>query len=509
MTQNSKAYKSKFEFTISRIKNFMKIFLRSKKGTFGLAILLIFGVISIFAPLLTPYEPTGPRDLDLAGKLAQPAWMRYTPWGRDLTENVEPIKDPGLTSVNIFKEFTYETNSSYTHIQHISSFGYQDPGCMLVTYEKSKGDAPNIALVKFYKKFYYPYDAPPAKFSVSLAVLPKGVEKVPVMIKVFVTKANGTTFEFGIGYRWKEKLLSKTSSDWIIPNPQISSTAPVDLIVERYGSHIDLAETIFDEAGNYTFGVEVLFLDTTKDQVRAEVYIDNIWIKLYGTCFGLLGTNYQGRDIFTQIVYGARISLMVGLLSAVLSVSIGLIIGLISGYMGGIVDEILMRFTDMLLVLPGLPLLIVLTAALGASIYTLIILLGFLGWMGFARVVRSQVLSLKERPFVEAVKAVGGGTGYIIRRHIIPNVMGFVYVSLALSVPSAIVSEAALSWLGYYDPYRMSWGRMLNEVQSSGAYLAWWWIIPPGLCIALISIAFIMLGYALDDILNPKLRERR
>ena len=329
------------------------------------------------------------------------------------------------------------------------------------------------------------------------------------MIKVFVTKANGTTFEFGIGYRWKETRYSKTPVNWIKPDPQISSTAPVDIIIERYGSHIDLAKTIFNEAGNYTFGVEVFFLDTTKEEVRTEVYIDNVWIKLYGTCFGLLGTNYQGRDVFTQIVYGARISLMIGLLSAALSVIIGLIVGLISGYVGGIVDEILMRFTDMLLVLPGLPLLIVLTAALGASMYTLIILLGFLGWMGFARIVRSQVLSLKERPFVEAVKAVGGGTGYIIRRHIIPNVMSFVYVSLALSVPSAIVSEAALSWLGYYDPYRMSWGRMLNEVQSSGAYLAWWWIIPPGLCIALISIAFIMLGYALDDILNPKLRERR
>jgi peptide/nickel transport system permease protein len=151
----------------------------------------------------------------------------------------------------------------------------------------------------------------------------------------------------------------------------------------------------------------------------------------------------------------------------------------------------------------------VLFAVLGASIENLIILNGFLGWMGFAKVVRSQVLSIRERSFIEAAKASGAGRSYIIFRHVLPNVMGLVYVSLALSVPGAIVSEAALSWLGFADPRRMSWGRMLYEMQVHNAVTKWWWVIPPGLCIAAISVAFILLGYALDDVLNPRLRVRR
>jgi len=129
--------------------------------------------------------------------------------------------------------------------------------------------------------------------------------------------------------------------------------------------------------------------------------------------------------------------------------------------------------------------------------------------MSFARIVRSQVVSLKERPFVEAAKAVGAGKFHIILSHILPNVMSLVYVSLALAVPSAILAEAALSWLGLFDPRVVSWGRMLNEAQFQQGIDKWWWIVPPGISIALVSLSFVLLGYALDEILNPKLRQRR
>jgi peptide/nickel transport system permease protein len=190
-------------------------------------------------------------------------------------------------------------------------------------------------------------------------------------------------------------------------------------------------------------------------------------------------------------------------------VILGLIVGVVSGYVGGIVDEIAMRFTDALLVIPTLPLLLVLVAVLGSSIWNLIMIIGVLGWMGFARTVRSQTLSLKERPFIEAAKAAGSGTTHIITTHILPNVMTLVYVSLALSVPSAILSEAALSWLGLFDPTVVSWGRMLYDVQYNQGVDKPWWVIPPGISIALVSLSFILLGYALDEVLNPKLRQRR
>lgn len=201
----------------------------------------------------------------------------------------------------------------------------------------------------------------------------------------------------------------------------------------------------------------------------------------------------------------------VGLIATGIGIGLGLLVGLMAGYLGKVVDEILMRFTDMLLVIPGLPLLIVLVATVGPNLLYIILYLGFFGWMGFARVVRSQVLSLRERPFIEAAKASGAGTGYITVRHIFPNIVSLTYVSLALSVPSAIVSEAALSFLGLGDPTVVTWGSMLGNAQFAGgsSNLAWWWILPPGFAIALISLSFILLGYAMDEMFNPRLRRRR
>ena len=187
--------------------------------------------------------------------------------------------------------------------------------------------------------------------------------------------------------------------------------------------------------------------------------------------------------------------------------------GLIAGFLGRVVDEVLMRFTDMMLVIPVLPLLIVLVAVLGQNLLNIIIVIGFLGWMGFARIVRSQVLSIRERPFVEAAKASGAGPGRIILKHVFPNIVSLTYVNLALSVPGAILTESALAFLGLSDPTLVSWGRMFFIVNSSGALAhfppTWWWVLPPGLGIALVSLSFILIGYALDDIFNPRLRQRR
>jgi peptide/nickel transport system permease protein len=170
-----------------------------------------------------------------------------------------------------------------------------------------------------------------------------------------------------------------------------------------------------------------------------------------------------------------------------------------------------MRFNDMILVIPVLPLLIVLLAVLSPNINNIILIIGLLGWNGFARVVRSQVLSLRERPFIEAAKAAGAGTTHILTRHIVPNIVTLIYVNLALSVPAAILTEAALSFLGLYDPNAVSWGRTINESLGGGTALGglWWWILPPGFAIAILSLSFILLGYGLDEIFNPKLRRRR
>lgn len=348
----------------------------------------------------------------------------------------------------------------------------------------------------------------PIKVRVFLGSTDKEMDKTTTLYPLGTVVAPGfyldpTTLESSI--RWP---FSGYADDdyWILSRYSPDSAYP---LIDNEKA-MELLSMFQPVPGRYRLGIEITFVDTSfrDENVSTTLYVDDFALRLYGTSFGLLGSDQYGRDLFAQLIYGTRISLYLGILVAIVSVTIGLGVGLLAGYVGGAADQFLMRFNDLMLVLPSLPLMIVLVAVLGARIENLIVLLGFLGWNGFARLVRSQVLSLKERPFVEAAKASGAGTGHIVIRHIMPHVMALVYVSLATAVPGAITTEAALSFLGFYDPNRMSWGRMLREVFVAGATRNWWWIIPPGLCIALVAMAFILLGFALDEILNPKLRLR-
>jgi peptide/nickel transport system permease protein len=179
-----------------------------------------------------------------------------------------------------------------------------------------------------------------------------------------------------------------------------------------------------------------------------------------------------------------------------------------------------MRFNDFLLVLPFLPLILVVLEILSVSgaarsvntEFLILLFIGLLGWNGIARIIRSQVLSVKQRQFVEASKALGARDRYIIRKHILPNVMGLVYANVALTVPSAILTEAALTFLGFGDPSTISWGTMLSNAQNAFTSalhsFVWWWFFPPGIAIAAIAMAFIFVGFSLDSILNPRLRQR-
>ncbi|MEE9600699.1 MAG: ABC transporter permease subunit, partial [Thermoplasmata archaeon] len=222
----------------------------------------------------------------------------------------------------------------------------------------------------------------------------------------------------------------------------------------------------------------------------------------------LLGTDNQGRDIFSQFVWGTRIALLVGFLAAALSVGIGTIIGLVSGYTGRKTDAILMRFTDVILVLPTLPLLIILAAVLGASIWNIILVIAILAWPGTARVIRSQVLSLKERPYIQSAKVTGSSHIRIMFRHMAPNVFPLVFLYMTFAVSGAILFEASLSFLGLGDINTPSWGTMLSMVQQSDLLGAPWWLLPPGLGITFLSLGFYLTGRAMEQIINPRLRAR-
>jgi peptide/nickel transport system permease protein len=226
--------------------------------------------------------------------------------------------------------------------------------------------------------------------------------------------------------------------------------------------------------------------------------------------FGPLGTDHLGRSVMTQFIWGARISLLVGLAATVLAMLIGSVVGITAGFFGGWTESILMRLTEWFLVIPFLPLAIVLAAILGPSIQNIILVIGITSWPFPARLIRAQVLTMKERLYVDRSRALGASQWHLMTRHILPNVSGLIIANTTLTVPVAILSETTLSFLGLGDPSRASWGKMLQESFEAGALTqqAWWYYVPPGVGILLVVLAFTLCGQALEEVLDPRLRDR-
>lgn len=224
-----------------------------------------------------------------------------------------------------------------------------------------------------------------------------------------------------------------------------------------------------------------------------------------------LGTDNLGRPIWVQLLFGARISLLVGVASTAVAIGIGLTVGLVAGFIGGWVDALLARFSEWFLVIPFIPLAIVLAAVLGPSLKNIIVVIGITSWPVTARLIRAQVLTLKERLYVERSRVLGASSVGAMVRHVLPNAMPLVIANTTLTVPIAILSETTLAFLGLGDPTRVSWGKMLEESFEAGSLTreAWWYYAPPGVCVVIVVLAFTMVGRALETVLDPRLRERR
>ena len=259
-------------------------------------------------------------------------------------------------------------------------------------------------------------------------------------------------------------------------------------------------------------GVAVLFLFVLCAVLAPWIAPHDPW--QFGPAFlrpsttNLLGTNDVGQDIFSELLYGARNSLLVGFAAALLSVSLGTVVGLAAGFRKGLLDDLLMGVTDVFLVMPMLPLAILVSVYLGPSIWNLTLVIGLLWWPSTARVIRSQVLSIRESGYVESARALGAGDLWLMRRHVLPNVLPLLMAKFVLTVAVAMLMDASLSFLGLGDPIAKSWGMMLRYAFLRGGFVRelWWWYVPPGLAIGLCIFSLTLISFSIEEQSDPRLK---
>lgn len=500
--------KHKREMYRRRIQNFWLDFSHHRIGFFGLLIIIAFLVIAIISPLLTPYEPATQlkRPPRVAAKYAAPSWFSVFPTysGANPTNKITvDLSDTTLVDTEeLVKVNLDELNFNFTSTlneRQVASVTLD-----LGTFEYKHSSPPSFTMYISYTYFFK-----------------------RTGLKVYFIIKNHTTYSTWTNFKYPDKAemligsYTPTTGGYEITNKTTNAlnkdsytnevvTSLYKTSVLRAGAPPNPAPLIFPEPGVYGMQVRFEFFTVTPyEDAHAELYFTGAGLSIWGRIHGVLGANFLGNDVWTELVYGTRISLMVGVLSALAAVALGILYGVVSGYLGGFVDEFLMRVVDVLLCIPVLPILLVMTRYFEPNVYYIVVLIAIFGWQGLSRVIRSRVLSLKEMAFIESAKASGASDTYLITRHLVPNVLPIAMSAMVLAVPGAIITEASLSFLGFGDPNSATWGRMLYHAYQLGGLESWWIWLPPGLAICAICIGFVFMGHAIDEIVNPRLRRRR
>lgn len=472
-----------------RIKGFWEEYSRNKIGLVGLIGLSAFVIMALLAPWLTPYDPL--QTTRLAEGFAMPEWVSIFPQYQDLPRTTENMVYWDLLNV------------SQGSMQLVDAL----PGRELEVQYNGASEFLKTEVYFTSPTYAYPYQ-PPYSFNFAFRITAEDVTDVRYNIELFLISTTGEKWRIWPYRPWSQHVPSDQDKSLLVHSE--SSDYWLNVAVGLDAGVENLAEETFSEKGDYKLLLHMNFTPEA-DRASCKITIQNTKFIIPGLLHGLLGTDNVGGDIMSQIIYGARISLAIGLLAAAVSTLLGILIGIMAGYMGGVVDEITMRIVDILLCLPVLPLLLALVFLFGKSVWYIVLLIAVFGWQGLSRLVRSLVLSLRETAFIECARASGASRFYIMTKHLVPNVLPVAFASMVLSVPGAILTEASLSFLGFGDPSSPTWGRMLQQAFGFGAFkaLAWWWIIPPGLALTALCLSFVFMGHAVDEVINPRLRRRR
>ncbi len=464
----------------------------------GVLIVVLNVAAALAAPAITPHDPIS--DLQVADDFALPSWMGYIPEYSGLPRNMEfrlQKKDWQIQASGDNKQLVSES---------------QALGLPVFSYSRKGTEAGGQTRVTLQFSLDYPYD-PPSTFSIRLPY------------NVTLQKLQGVTYRLVVAIARGSDAKVYTTLDTFPPwrSVDVDRWGPSASVIHSRDRNVanlagvsilyqNLASAVFSTKGKYTLSIDLYIRDSgdAGDSGTLSFGVGETRFRIPGKLYGVLGTNFLGADIYSQLVWGTRVSLIVGLMTAFIAVGIGVLVGITAGYKGGTVDRALTFITDTVLQLPGLPLILLALLIFGSNIFIVVLLIAILGWAGLARQLRGWTLSLKQRPFVEAARAIGAGDIYIMFRVIAPQTVPILAYSLVLSIPGAILTEAALSLLGLGNPFVPSWGKMINEAFNGGAFtnLAWWWLAPPVIAIVVIAAGFAFIGFALEETLNPRLRRR-
>ncbi len=442
-------------------------FLKSKMGIAGitiLAILVATSIITIIAiPLETFQEWNNPENWISYPKVATPVWVNFF-MAEKIPEHMI------LESPNI------ETNSQGA----ISLASYQFG--LIFEYD----DFPNDFIYEFSAEYH---DSPLLQMSV---IRPDGI-KLELLSTSLPFSSSKTIHS--------ERIFSTDSA--IKKNLSLQSEIFTFDLNELSSEDIVFSKTKTNESlkGKYIFLIDMYSVNSQAQIIESKLIIG-------GKAFGLMGTDELRRDLAIGLLWGTPLALFIGLVVAFASVTMGLLYGVYAGFKGKKTDETMMRFNDVIYALPVLPFLIILSVTISNSIFVMVGFLMIFGWVGIAKVARSMSLQIKTRGYVDAASMMGQKDSKIILKHILPQLLPYAFASIAISVPAAITTEAGLSFLGLGDPSFPTWGQILYDANTFGAAARglWWWILPPGVMIAITGLAFVFIGNALDVIVNPKLK---
>ena len=442
-------------------------FVKSKMGIAGILILAVLISISIIAiigiPVETFQEWNNPGSWISNPKTALPAWAGIF--------TVESLPEHKILENPDVKRISNEEITLTSH-----QFGF----------DFDHDDFPNDFIYEFSAEYH---GTPLLQMS---AIRPDGVEID--LLTTSLPHSNSKTVH-------SERIFS---TDNMIKKNIILQSEKLGFELNRLSAEdIVFSKSHVNEPlkGNYVFSMNLYGMNSENQILESKLIIG-------GKTFGLMGTDELRRDLAIGLLWGTPLALFIGLVVSIASVIMGLVYGVYAGYKGKKTDEAMMRFNDVIYALPALPFLIILSVTISNSIFVMVGFLMIFGWVGVAKVARSMSLQIKTKGYVDAASMMGQKDSKIILKHIMPQLLPYAFASIAISVPAAITTEAGLSFLGLGDPSFPTWGQILHDANTFGATARglWWWVVPPGIMIAITGLAFVFIGNALDAIINPKLK---